>query len=64
MTLRHLPNFLKHGDEALALPRLKPEARLPGMTGTPSPTSRRWAIEWLRYLRAGRMQDGVRMSEW
>lgn len=73
MTLRHLPDFLKHGDSlgdgALALPRLKPEARLRGMIGTALPAlpppgdwgshdaasaQERAAVEWLPHLWAER----------
>ena len=74
MSLRHLPDFLKHGDslgdEALAMPRLKPEVRLRGMIGTALPdlpppgdggshdaesAKECTGVEWLRHLWAGRI---------
>lgn len=70
MTLRHLPDFLKHGDEALAMPRLKPEVRLRGMIGTALPdlpppgnwgshdaasAQERAGLECMRHLWAGRI---------
>jgi len=70
MSLRPLPDFLKHGDAALAMPRLKPETRLRGMIGTAQPdlpppgdwgshdaasANDAAAVEWLRHLWAGRI---------
>ena len=70
MTPRPLPDFLKQGDAALGLPRLKPEARLRSLIGTAQPdlpppgdwgshdaasAGDALAVEWLRHLWAGRI---------
>lgn len=70
MSLRPLPDFLKHGDEALGLPHRKSEVHLRSLIGTAKPdlpppgdwgshdatsAGDALAVEWLQYLWAGRI---------